>query len=191
MKSLTLDISGRNDFYSDFGDAKTYKIGLHWMPFEESEHPRQQGRTFDAPSLADVCPRAWNAATPIPCSAPRPNVPVGTSAADAVPSISVPGGNPNLGPEVANTNSIGVDFTPGDYGFADFTGLDLSVTSWHIFIEHQIGPARFGERRGWLAVHASVLFAILHHQPDHRADPGQIRLQHRGRLPGQSLGLIR
>jgi iron complex outermembrane receptor protein len=144
-KSLTLDISGRYDSYSDFGDAMTFKLGFTYVPFDELSIRGNMGTSYDAPSLADtLAPDGRYQYTP-QRTTPNGTVPPGTSAADALrPSILIPGGNPNLGPELANTNSIGADFHPGDYGFIDFTGLDVSITAWHIFIEHQIGTANGG-----------------------------------------------
>ena len=67
-------------------------------------------------------------------------MPPGTSAADALrPSISSPGGNPLLGPETGSTWSIGGDFHPTTELGVDLTGLDLSITAFHIKFEHQIG----------------------------------------------------
>jgi hypothetical protein len=55
------------------------------------------------------------------------------------PSISSPGGNPLLGPELGSTWSIGGDFHPTTEFGVDLTGLDLSVTAFHVKFEDQIG----------------------------------------------------
>ena len=67
-------------------------------------------------------------------------MPPGTSAADALrPSISTPGGNPQLGPEKGRTWSIGGDFHPTtEFGF-DLTGLEISVTAFHVKFTDQMG----------------------------------------------------
>ena len=67
-------------------------------------------------------------------------MPPGTSAADALrPSISTPGGNPQLGPETGRTWSIGGDFHPTTELGMDLTGLDISITAFHTKFEHQQG----------------------------------------------------
>ncbi len=139
VKSLSLDVSGRIDSYSDFGEADTYKLGLSWAVIDELTFRATKGSSYDAPSLADtLAPDGRYAITYY--ATPNTNVPPGTSAADALrPSILVPGGNPNLGPEFGSTWSYGADFHPTDIAGMDFSGLDISLTRWHIAIEHQIG----------------------------------------------------
>jgi iron complex outermembrane receptor protein len=151
VKSLSLDVSGRYDSYSDFGDAKTYKIGLSWDPIDELTLRGTRGTSYDAPSLADTLGPDGRYAITFYTSTPNTLVPPGTSSADALrPSILVPGGNPHLGPENGTTWSLGADFHPHQIGGIDLSGLDLSVTRWHIFIEHQIG----------LLVNNSIIFSV-------------------------------
>jgi iron complex outermembrane receptor protein len=98
-------------------------------------------------------------------------VPPGTSAADALrPSILVPGGNPNLGPENGTTWSLGADFHPQKILGMDFTGLDLSLTRWHIFIEHQIG----------LLVGNSIIFSVPSYSKFYIINPTLAQVQSYG-----------
>jgi iron complex outermembrane receptor protein len=151
VKSLSLDFSGRYDSYSDFGDAKTYKIGFAWDPVDELTFRGTRGTSYDAPSLADTLGPDGRYAITYYSSTPNTLVPPGTSPADALrPSILVPGGNPHLGPENGTTWSLGADFHPHQIGGVDLTGLDVSLTRWHIFIEHQIG----------LLVGNSIIFSV-------------------------------
>jgi iron complex outermembrane receptor protein len=140
VHALTINMSGRIDSYSDFGNTSNYKLGFNYEPFAALTIRGTRGTSFDAPSLADTtAPDTRFTYTPQRTSA-NTNVPPGTSAADALrPSISSPGGNPLLGPELGSTWSIGGDFHPTtELGF-DLTGLDVSITAFHVKFEHQIG----------------------------------------------------
>lgn len=144
VQDLTLDISGRSDEYSDFGNTKNYKIGFTWDPFAMVTVRGTKGTSYDAPSLADTSAPDGRYIYQLHDTSPNTVVPAGTSAADALrPSVFVPGGNPNLGPELGNTWSLGVDLHPTTEFGVDLTGLDVSFTRWHIFIEHQIGLTPF------------------------------------------------
>jgi iron complex outermembrane receptor protein len=144
VKSFSMDVSGRIDGYDDFGTASTYKIGIGYDPIDELTIKGTKGTSYDAPSLADTLgPDGRYNYTPQRTS-PNAIVPPGTTAAQALaPSILVPGGNPNLGPEDGTTWSLGGDFHPQKLLGMDLSGLDLSLTRWHIFIEHQLGLAPF------------------------------------------------
>lgn len=137
--SLQLDASGRIDDYSVFGSTSNFKLGVSYQPFDELTLRGTRGTSYDAPSLADTTPnqgRYQYALHPTP----NPIVPPGTSLADSLrPSILTPGANENLRPELGSTWSLGADFRPGEHFGMDFTGLDLSVTAYHLTIEHQIG----------------------------------------------------
>jgi iron complex outermembrane receptor protein len=139
VHALAVNMSGRIDSYSDFGNTSNYKLGISYEPFAALTIRGTRGTSFDAPSLADTtAPDTRFTYTPQRTSA-NTNVPTGTSAADALrPSISSPGGNPLLGPELGSTWSVGGDFHPTtEFGF-DLTGLDVSITAFHIKFEHQI-----------------------------------------------------
>jgi len=137
--ALDADVSGRIDNYSVIGSTANFKLGLSWQPFEEFTLRATRGTSFDAPSLADTSAPDGRYQLTL-YNTPNPYVPPGTSQADALrPSILVPGGNPNLQPELGSTWSIGGELKPGDVGGLDLTGLDVSVTYYHVSIEHQIG----------------------------------------------------
>lgn len=139
VRSLSLDISGRIDDYSVIGSTENFKIGVSWQPVDGLTIRGTRGTSFDAPSLADTSAPDGRYQLQIN-NTPNPYVPPGTSNADALrPTILVPGGNPNLGPELGSTWSIGADFAPTQVGGMDLTGLQLGVTYYHIAIEHQIG----------------------------------------------------
>jgi iron complex outermembrane receptor protein len=140
VHALTFNASGRIDSYSDFGNTENYKLGITYEPFAALTIRATNGTSYDAPSLADTsAPDTRFTYTPQRTAA-NTNVPPGTSAADALrPSISTPGGNPQLGPETGRTWSIGGDFHPTTEFGIDLTGLDISVTAFHTKFEHQQG----------------------------------------------------
>ena len=138
VHALTFNMSGRIDSYSDFGNTENYKVGFTYEPFAALTIRANDGTSFDAPSLADTAAPDTRFTYTAQRTSPNTNVPVGTSAADALrPSISTPGGNPQLGPETGRTWSIGGDFHPTtELGF-DLTGFDFSITAFHTKFEHQ------------------------------------------------------
>jgi iron complex outermembrane receptor protein len=140
VHALTVNMSGRIDSYSDFGNTENYKIGISYEPFTALTIRATNGTSFDAPSLADTAAPDTRFTYTAQRSAANTNVPPGTSAADALrPSISSPGGNPLLGPETGRTWSIGGDFHPTTELGIDLSGLDISVTAFHTKFEHQQG----------------------------------------------------
>jgi iron complex outermembrane receptor protein len=140
VHALSFNASGRLDDYSDFGSTANYKLGISYEPFAALTIRATNGTSFDAPSLADTAaPDTRFSYTPQRTAA-NTNVPAGTSAADALrPSISTPGGNPQLGPETGRTWSIGGDFHPTTEFGIDLSGIEISVTAFHTKFEHQQG----------------------------------------------------
>ncbi len=140
VHALAFDVSGRIDSYSDFGNTENYKVGFTYEPFAALTIRANDGTSFDAPSLADTAAPDTRFTYTAQRTAANTNVPPGTSAADALrPSISTPGGNPQLGPETGRTWSIGGDFHPTTELGIDLTGFDFSITAFHTKFEHQQG----------------------------------------------------
>lgn len=140
VRALSLNVSGRIDAYSDFGNTENYKIGITYEPFAALTIRATNGTSYDAPSLADTAAPDTRFTYTAQRTAANTNVPPGTSAADALrPSISSPGGNPLLGPETGRTWSIGGDFHPTTELGINLTGLEISVTAFHTKFEHQQG----------------------------------------------------
>ena len=136
VQSLTLSASGRYDDYSDFGDTFNPKFGLTYKPAQWLTLRANKGESFNAPSLADT-----NAPDTRSFSLPAfvltaPGVPV---AALAQQLVVVVGGNPNLGPQEADTWSAGLDIEP------DFAkGLRISATYYDIHLTNQIAIPPIG-----------------------------------------------
>jgi iron complex outermembrane receptor protein len=173
VHSLTFNMSGRTDSYSDFGQTNNFKLGFAYEPFSDLTIRGTRGTSYDAPSLADLTGGRFNY-TPQRTSA-NAIVPPGTSAADALrPSILLSGGNRALGPELGSTWSIGADFHPTNYGGMDFTGLDLSITAYHIKIEHQLGLSPFN---------SPLLFQVPGYSKYYIINPTLPQLQSYGNFP--------
>jgi len=140
VHALSFNASGRLDSYSDFGNTANYKLGVTYEPFAALTIRATNGTSFDAPSLADTAAPDTRFTYTAQRTAANTNVPPGTSAADALrPSISTPGGNPQLGPETGRTWSIGGDFHPTTEFGIDLSGLEVSITAFHTKFEHQQG----------------------------------------------------
>jgi iron complex outermembrane receptor protein len=114
LKSLELNLTGRDDKYDDVGNTFNWKSAVRWQPVKELVLRASYGTGFRAPSLVDL----WTPQT------------IGTSEQFTDPVTgetgrqvnSLTGGNPNLKPEEskqysfgavwqpASTTSIGIDF---------------------------------------------------------------------------------
>lgn len=114
LKSLELNLSGRDDKYDDVGNTFNWKSAVRWQPVKQLVLRASYGTGFRAPSLVDL----WTPQT------------LGTSEQFTDPVTgetgrqvnSLVGGNPNLKPEEskqysfgavwqpASTTSIGIDF---------------------------------------------------------------------------------
>ena len=133
VESLTFDIQGRYDHYSDFGATTNPKFGLTWEVIDGLTIKGSIGTSFGAPNLGDTEAAVDTRASVALTSSIRvPTSISGVSAAQDLidanrPSISTPGGSPGLVPQTANTNSFGAEYQP------DFLpGLDMSLEAWHV-----------------------------------------------------------
>ena len=142
VRELTLSASGRIDAYSDFGTTLNPKIGLTWKPIDQLRIRGQWGTSFSAPSMA-------NSATADPATATWSTgstfnlfvSPSGIAALQALgytaPTpgnsniLTLGGGSNDLGPQTAQTWSVGADLDP-------FEGMRLSLTYWNIKMENII-----------------------------------------------------
>jgi len=141
-KSVTLDVSGRHDHYSDFGNTSNPKFALDWVVLDGLKIRGNYARSFVAPALTSrgangvtsessfgsyglgpvtVPYAAYPTAAQIPgCSPTATSCVLGTT----VLGGQISGGNAALKPETGNTWTIGFDFTPID-------SLKLSGSWWH------------------------------------------------------------
>lgn len=120
---MDLNISGRDDDYSDTGGKSTPKIGIVLSPTSDLSFRATWGKAFRAPPLADK----YGPVSLIEVSGlPDPASPSGTS------QVLVPSGsNPLLKPESATTKTIGFDYVAGRLpGFkVSGTYYDLAYTN--------------------------------------------------------------
>jgi iron complex outermembrane receptor protein len=119
LSTLSLDLSGRYDHYSDFGDAFTPKAGLRFTPLSQLTLRGTYSRGFRAPSFAEVgsstsegfIPVTPTAGGPFPAGFCAPNY---HSAAYCQPYFvaSLAGANSNIRPERADNFTFGIVIQP-------------------------------------------------------------------------------
>jgi len=150
IRRLDLNISGRYDKYSDFGDTSNPKIAANWEVVEGVKFRGNWGKSFVAPALTsrganalgqtaessfgNASPGLASFSVPYASFAAAANVP-GCPAAPAtsctfnasggIAGLSIAGGNANLKPQKGTAWSLGLDLAPG---FAP--GLKISATYW-------------------------------------------------------------
>lgn len=126
LPSLELQLAGRGDHYSDFGDAFSPKVSLRWQPLDALLVRAAASRGFRAPSLSE------NAAST--------NISYGSVVDPYDPDV--PGsrqtptfftvGNTGLDPERTRSYNVGVVLSPWADG-------SLSVDWYKIELDHLIG----------------------------------------------------
>ena len=116
VKSLSLDVAGRFDHYSDFGSTTNPKIGLTWKVNDDIAWRGSWGTSFRAPSLVDINPFVFSVKEYIGAF---PNLTGNNSfGTNILPGLNlanaafVLGDQPNLKPERARNWSTGFDLTP-------------------------------------------------------------------------------
>ncbi len=125
VRSLELDLADRRDNYSDFGSTTNPKIGLNWSPDESLMLKASHGTSFRAPVFAQIMGNSsqlfvQNYSDPTIGGAIRTGV-------------TLSGGNLNLKPETATTNSLGFDFKP-----RALKGSKFNLTYFDIKYENQV-----------------------------------------------------
>lgn len=129
LKSLELNVSGRYDQYSDYGNDFSPKVSFRWHPMDSLTFRGSYGKGFRAPPLSILTQKTAFSATattdPATCQllAGRPdcNTQVTTY------SIS----NPNLSSEKSTQWSLGGVWDPT-------TWMSLTLDYWNIKIDDQI-----------------------------------------------------
>ncbi len=101
--NLSLTLAARYDDYDDFGSATNPKYGLLWEATEGLAFRTSYGRSYRAPVFTDM--QTNN--TVVVLSVPNPNAPGGRTILTQLSN-----GNPDLGPERAETLTGGFSFTP-------------------------------------------------------------------------------
>jgi outer membrane receptor protein involved in Fe transport len=152
-KSLTLNLSGRYDSTSVFGDATTYKIGLDYAVTDDIRLRGTDSTGFRAPQIKELFGGAYQSFPQgnDPCKnnggafIGSPNCVRDLVAAGVNPATftdnnvqlrTINGGNPNLKAEVSRAVTIGVALTP-----SWIPNLSLTVDYYHTRINGPIVAA--------------------------------------------------
>lgn len=124
-RALVLNVSGRYERYSDFGDEFVPRLGLVYAPFGTLEIRGTWGKAFQAPSLDQLH-------TPIDVLYLRLADPLSPTHRSNV--LEAIGGNPRLRPQTAKTWTLGMD-----YRSRKFEGLSASITYFDLAYRDLIG----------------------------------------------------
>ncbi|GAM98092.1 tonB-dependent receptor [alpha proteobacterium U9-1i] len=156
--SLTLDWAHRYADYSTLGAANTFKFGLSWAPISDITFRATRAEAVRAPNINELfAPTSTDFAFIVdPCDSSElgnaPNVALRTAncnvilaAAGAAPAGTYvdpfaafqktgrSGGNPDLGPETAEIDTIGVIYRP-----SWFSGFTFSADYYDIVLQNAI-----------------------------------------------------
>ncbi|HWU04042.1 MAG TPA: TonB-dependent receptor [Novosphingobium sp.] len=150
VKLIDLNISGRYDHYSDFGNTTNPKIAANFEPFRGLKFRANWAKSFVAPALTSIgsnsagltgesgfsgslgsalpggSPTLSLAAFPNAASLPGAVCNATTCNISNVNGVLITGGNGNLRPQTGTAWSIGADITP-----VQVPGLRIAVTYWN------------------------------------------------------------
>lgn len=138
VQSLTFTAAYRQDDYSDAGESKNPKLGFNWDLSEQFTIRGSWGESFRAPGLSEQNPGVFSVRflTPFPNNSGNPDIANGV-APGITNNLVLIGGNPELGPETAESWSLGFDITPNA-----IEGLNVGVNYYNIsYIDRIQGPA--------------------------------------------------
>jgi iron complex outermembrane receptor protein len=134
VRSLTLSVAGRDDYYENYGAKFNPKYGFVWAPIDSLKVRGSYGTSFAAPN-AGLLTSIFG--VPQPNSNYNLTVAAGPTAGERLATINVynlGGGNPALQPEEAKTWSAGLDWAPT--AFLD--GLRVGVTYYNVLYSNLI-----------------------------------------------------
>ncbi len=155
-KSLTLDLSSRYDYYSNFGRALTYKFGLDWAVTEDFRFRGSNSTGFRAPQAEELFGGSFlnNPAGVDPCDTAGGTI---TPSAQCVADLrkagltptqianfsdqinqvqTIQGGNPSLKPERSQEWTFGGVVTP-----RWVPGLSATVDYYSVLVRNSIALA--------------------------------------------------
>ena len=124
VHGLSLQLAGRHDHYSDFGDTFNPQFGLMWMPVESLLLRVSHGTSFRPPELL----RLYSNRDTFPYVVidPRRN-------GEVTEAATIFGGNPDLDPVEGKSSTVGFVFTPQSQ-----PGLRLTGSYWKIKLEKRV-----------------------------------------------------
>ena len=148
LRELTVSASIRHDDYSDFGSTTNPKVGFSYSPFDGLKLRGSYGTSFNAPSLGDTTGAPDSRAQIIqfspfrdPADPEIPNI--------LRPTVILAGGNPDLGPQKAETYSFGAEI--------DLGALRASATYYNIDFKDQIAIIPFLTPAAFTDLYASFV----------------------------------
>lgn len=108
VRRLNLSLSSRYDSYSDFGDTFNPKAGLTWVPTNGLTFRGSYGTSFKAPLLTSLYRQSTAVFASLPALPGSPDV----DGNGLVRTMSIFGGNPDLGPEKGKSWTVGAVIEP-------------------------------------------------------------------------------
>lgn len=127
VEAFDLSLAGRIERYSDFGTTANPKIGATWKIGGGLALRGSWGKSFRAPGFADIRTGRGTAAY-IPLPVPDPASPTGRTNV-----LALIGSNPDVGPEKADTWTLGAVYAP-----PDLPGLRLDIGYFDIGYRNRI-----------------------------------------------------
>lgn len=141
VQSLDVVAAIRQEEYSDFGKTTNPKFGVNWEPFETLKLRGTYGKSFRAPSLGDIDADATRTYAV--------SILFDPTISQNITTLQLIGAGEDLGPEEADTWTIGFDWKP-------ISGLNTSLTYYNIDYKNRIStvspsqilanPSVFGDR---------------------------------------------
>jgi iron complex outermembrane receptor protein len=139
LKSLDLDITDREDRYSDFGRTNNAKVSLRYQPTTYLTFRGTASTGFRAPTLYDLySPNFLSASSSGTmgagnpnCASTPPTAPF-TAATCDTQGLGLFGGNRNLTPETSQNFDLGVIISP-------ITDMGITIDYFRILLKNTIG----------------------------------------------------
>lgn len=129
LDNLELNLAGRYDDYSDFGDNFSPKLSARWQPMDNLTLRASYGQGFRAPTLDILTQKPTFSATSV--RDPQSCVNQGQPANCSLQINDTSQANPGLQPEDSDQFSIGVAYEPVDW-------FNFTVDYWDIEISNRI-----------------------------------------------------
>jgi iron complex outermembrane receptor protein len=134
LESLELQLAGRYDDYSDFGNTTNPKLGLRWQPLESLALRGSWGTGFRAPSLAQIGLGPSQSSQFFSDTYGCAENPAYCAATDYKLQFS---GNPELEAEESESYNFGIGWQP-------LNNLTFTLDYWDIKQDKKIDTAPFG-----------------------------------------------
>lgn len=139
LKNLEVNVSGRFDHFSTYGNSKTPKVGFKYTPFQALTVRGAYSKGFRAPGPAENGTagsvfQAGNISDPILCADGKATTPGNVVAACKFPVAGVQGTTASLRPERSVSKTFGLIFEP-------IRGWSSTLDYYDVTVKDQIIPA--------------------------------------------------